>query len=181
MNCERVVNDSFTSTTSWLLLHVFVTNTARMKVSDIITPSRIEVRLSFQSKDELLRYLPEILARNGDLEDIDEVRKVIQRREGLMSTGIGQGIALPHGKSNSIHHTTAALVTLREPLDFDSLDGDPIQLAVILVGKEDQVSTHLKLLSKISRIVASDWFKHEALAAETPEQIHALLERADSL
>ncbi|MFM8473534.1 MAG: PTS sugar transporter subunit IIA [Candidatus Kapaibacterium sp.] len=152
-----------------------------MKVSDIITPSRIEVRSTIRSKEDLLNYLPEILARNGDVEDIAEVRRVILHRESLMSTGIGHGIALPHGKSKSVRHTTAALVTLAAPMDYDSLDGEPIQLAVILVGKEDQVSTHLKLLSKISRVVASDWFKHEALAAETPEQVHALLQRADSL
>jgi mannitol/fructose-specific phosphotransferase system IIA component (Ntr-type) len=162
-------------------LHVSFTNAAQMKVSDVITPSRIEVRLSLQTKDELLEYLPEILARNGDVEDIAEVRRVIRHRESLMSTGIGHGIALPHGKSNSVRTTTAALVTLAEPMEYDSLDGEPIQLAVILVGKEDHVSTHLKLLSKISRVVASDWFKHEALAAETPEQIHELLVRADSL
>ncbi|MFM2133592.1 MAG: hypothetical protein RL156_873 [Bacteroidota bacterium] len=152
-----------------------------MNVSDVITPSRIEVRLDIHSKDDLLEYLPEILARNGDVENLDEVRRVIRDRENLMSTGIGHGIALPHGKTNSVHRTTAALVTLQEPISYDSLDGEPIQLAVILVGKEDHVSTHLKLLSKISRVVASDWFKHEALAAQTPEAIHALLQRADAL
>ena len=153
----------------------------RMNISDVITPSRIEVRLSVSSKDELLHYIPEILNRNGDVLDLEDVRRVILHREQLMSTGIGHGIAFPHGKTNAVVSTTAALVTLQDPIDYDSIDGEPVQLAVLLVGKEDQVSSHLKLLSKVSRVVASDWFRHEALQASTPEEVYALLVRADTM
>ncbi len=150
-----------------------------MNISDIITPSRIELKVAIQSKDELLEYMPNILKRNGDIEDLHEVRRIIFERERLMSTGIGHGIALPHGKSNAVRKTSAALVTLANPIEYESLDGEPVQIVVILVGKEDQVSTHLKLLSKISRVVSSDSFRAAALSAERPEDVFALLERAD--
>ncbi len=150
-----------------------------MNISEIITTSRIEVNVPIHSKDELLEYMPGILKRNGDIDDIHEVRRIIFEREKLMSTGIGHGIALPHGKSNAVKQTSAALVTLAAPIDYDALDNEPVQIVVILVGKEDQVSTHLKLLSKISRVVSSESFRHEALNAKRPEDIHALLVRAD--
>ncbi len=150
-----------------------------MNISDIITPSRIEVNVPIHSKDELLEYMPGILKRNGDIDDIHEVRRIIFERENLMSTGIGHGIALPHGKTNAVKQTSAALLTLAEPLDYESLDNEPVQIVVILVGKEDQVSTHLKLLSKISRIVSSESFRNEAVHAKKPEDIHALLLRSE--
>ncbi len=150
-----------------------------MNISDIITTSRIEVNVPIRTKDELLEYLPGILLRNGDIEDVHEVRRIIFERENLMSTGIGHGIALPHGKSKAVKQTSAAMLTLAEPIDYDALDGEPVQIVVILVGKEDQVSTHLKLLSKISRIVSSDAFRSEALHAKRSEDIHELLVRED--
>ena len=150
-----------------------------MNISEIITPSRIELNLTLRTKHELLEYLPGILLRNGDTDDIHEVRRVIFERERLMSTGIGYGIALPHGKTNSVKKTTAALITLSSAIDYDSLDGLPVQIIVMLVGKEDQVSTHLKLLSKISRLISSDSFRYYALNATKPEQIHKLLVQAD--
>ena len=150
-----------------------------MNISDIITPSRIEVNVPLTSKDAVLEYMPEILLRNGDIDDIHDVRRVIFDREKLMSTGIGLGVALPHGKSNSVKNSSAALLTLANAIDYDSLDNQPVQIVVILVGKENQVSTHLKLLSKISRVVTSNAFRHAALNSSSPEQIHSLLIAAD--
>lgn len=150
-----------------------------MKISEIITPSRIRVNVPLQSKDEILESLMDILNKNGDIDDILEVRRVIFERESLMSTGIGYGIALPHGKTNAVKHTSAAMLTLAQPVDYDSLDGQPVNIAIMLVGKENQVSTHLKMLSKISRVIVSDAFRHYALEATSPEQLHRLFAEAD--
>ena len=83
-----------------------------MNISDIITPSRIEVNVPLSSKDAVLEYMPQILLRNGDIDDIHEIRRVIFDREKLMSTGIGYGVALPHGKSNAVKNSSAAMLTL---------------------------------------------------------------------
>ncbi|MBX7155995.1 MAG: PTS sugar transporter subunit IIA [Candidatus Kapaibacterium sp.] len=150
-----------------------------MNIAEMLTPSRICLQVRAETKEEVLNELIGILEKNGDLEDVQEVTRVIFEREKLMSTGIGHGIALPHGKTNAVKHTSAAMITLAQPVDYDSLDNQPVQLAIMLVGKENQVSTHLKLLSKISRIIANESFRHYAIDAENAEQIHKLFEEAD--
>jgi len=150
-----------------------------MKIAEMLTPSRISLQVRAETKEDVLEELIKILNDNGDLEDVNDVRRVIFEREKLMSTGIGHGIALPHGKTNAVKLTSVSMITLAQPVDYESLDGQPIQLAIMLVGKENQVSTHLKLLSKISRVIANESFRHYAIGAQTAEEIHQLFSEAD--
>ncbi|MBL7999220.1 MAG: PTS sugar transporter subunit IIA [Candidatus Kapabacteria bacterium] len=145
-----------------------------MNLSDILTPSRIEVQQVCASKNDVLDTLLAILEKNGDIANVDDVRKVIWERENLMSTGIGHGIALPHGKSNAVQRVSASAITLAKPVDYESLDGKPVLLAIMLIGRENEVSTHLKLLSKLSRILISDSFRFEALKATTSDDLYRL-------
>jgi mannitol/fructose-specific phosphotransferase system IIA component (Ntr-type) len=88
-----------------------------------------------------------------------------------MSTGVGKGFAIPHGRTNAVKDIIGALGKINEGIDYDSLDGNPVQLIFLLVGKDNLISTHIKLLSRISRLMNKDDFRHRLLEADTKEDI----------
>ncbi len=146
-----------------------------IKISDILDPSCIELNLQLKDKTSALEHMVEILARNGKVKDVRALETVILEREKLMSTGIGNGVALPHGKTNVVDRSMAALATLSNPIDFDALDDKPVSIILLLVGTESNVGVHLRLLSRISRMVGSEHFRSQLLAARSIEDAHALL------
>lgn len=152
-----------------------------MKVSELLTPSRILLRDTASNKEAILNRLLEILNQNGDIENLEETRSVIFNREQLMSTGIGHGVALPHGKTNFVRGTSAAMITLQQPVEYDSLDGQPVSIAIMLIGKEQSVSSHLKLLSKISRIIIGPGFHSTAMSSANSEELHKYLAQFDDV
>jgi mannitol/fructose-specific phosphotransferase system IIA component (Ntr-type) len=99
---------------------------------------------------------------------------VIVDRERLMSTGIGNGVALPHGKSDVVDESIAAVATLASPIDYDSLDDKPVSIIILLVGPEGSVGLHLRLLSRISRMVGSEQFRSSLLTAKSAADVLAL-------
>jgi len=111
------------------------------------------------------------LEHAGLLAKPEEARKAVMEREKIMSTGIGKGFALPHGKTNHINETVGAFLTLAHPIDFNSLDQQPVSIVFMLIGRENTVGTHLRLLSRISRLMNSDSFRENILKSKTPEQI----------
>jgi fructose-specific phosphotransferase system IIA component len=142
-----------------------------LKITDILAPSCVHLDMDARDKTELLTKLVDVVVSTGGVKDRDTLLKVILDREKLMSTGIGYGVALPHGKSNVVERSVAALATLREPIDFDALDDKPVNIVLLLVGTEDNVGAHLRLLSRISRMVGSEQFRTNLLAAHSVEDV----------
>jgi fructose-specific phosphotransferase system IIA component len=146
-----------------------------LKITDILDRQTVILDLDVNDKDEALRRMIDVLAAFGKVSDVEQLRRVIIEREKLMSTGIGHGVALPHGKTNVVETSLAALATLRAPIDFDSLDDKPVSIIIMLVGTEGNVGVHLRLLSRISRMVGSDAFRSSLLAAKSVDDVLALL------
>lgn len=146
-----------------------------LKISDILERSAIMLGLDVKDKTEALGHLVEALSASGKVRDTDQLRRVILEREKLMSTGIGNGVALPHGKTNVVDTSLAAIATLKEPIDFDSLDDQPVSIIIMLVGTEGNVGMHLRLLSRISRMVGNDAFRASLLAAKSVDDVVELL------
>lgn len=146
-----------------------------LKITDILDRQAVILDLDVNDKDEALRRMIDVLAASGKVSDVEQLRRVIIEREKLMSTGIGHGVALPHGKTNVVETSLAALATLRVPIDFDSLDDKPVSIIIMLVGTEGNVGVHLRLLSRISRMVGSDAFRSSLLAAKSVDDVLALL------
>jgi len=96
-----------------------------------------------------------------------------------MSTGVGHGFAIPHGKTDAITDIVAAFAITAQPLDFDSLDDQPVRLIFMLVGNDSHVGTHLKLLSRVSRLMNSDSFRSQLLQAANPEQVLELFRQEE--
>ena len=145
-----------------------------MKITDIIQPSAILLNTTFATKDAALDAMIDALASGGHITKVEEARKAVFDREKIMSTGIGKGFALPHGKTNHITETVGAFMTLKEPLDFQALDQQPVTIIFMLIGRENTVGTHLRLLSRISRLMNKDSFRASITAAEKPEQVISL-------
>ncbi|MDZ4744819.1 MAG: PTS sugar transporter subunit IIA [bacterium] len=145
-----------------------------LRLSDILDPACIRLGMEANDKTQALSALVDVLANSERVRDLTEVRRVILEREKLMSTGIGLGIALPHGKTNGVDSSVAALATLKSPIDFDSIDDKPVSIILMLVGTEGNVGMHLRLLSRISRMIGSDAFRTSLANATTAEAVMEL-------
>ena len=141
-----------------------------MKITDILQPSAILLNTTFATKDAALDAMIDALASGGHITKVEEARKAVFDREKIMSTGIGKGFDL---KTNHITETVGAFMTLKEPLDFQALDQQPVTIIFMLIGRENTVGTHLRLLSRISRLMNKDSFRDSISAAEKPEQVIA--------
>jgi len=142
-----------------------------MKISDILSPDVVEVNLEVTDKDDSIRKIIEISARTGKIIDINKVTDTIFEREKLVSTGVGKGFAIPHGKTDAISDIVAAFVITKNPIDFDSIDGEPVRFIFLLIGKETLLNTHIKLLSRISRLMNKEEYRDRLLDAKDKEEV----------
>ncbi|HYW08143.1 MAG TPA: PTS sugar transporter subunit IIA [Longimicrobium sp.] len=151
-----------------------------MLLTELLTADRIRVPLLGTSKDELLTELVDVLVRAGAVGDAEQVLRSVRAREEVLSTGIGSGVAIPHGKSNAVPQLVMAAGVAPEPVDFDALDGRPVNLVFLLVGPEAAAGAHVKALSRISRMVRRDALRERLGTARTPADFMAVLDEAES-
>jgi fructose-specific phosphotransferase system IIA component len=124
------------------------------------------------SKKELINALVDTLKDKVESsEQLENIRKAVFVREEIMSTGVGKGLAIPHAKTQAVSENHAAFALLKEPLDFESIDDEPVRLVFLLVGPESKNSQHIKLLSRISRLMNSGSFREKILACKGSEDI----------
>ena len=142
-----------------------------MKISDILNPDVIEVNLDVKDKEDSLKKIIALASNSKKILDINKVSETIMEREKLVSTGVGKGFAIPHGKTDAISDIVAAFAITKAPIDFDSIDGEPVRFIFLLVGKETLLNTHIKLLSRISRLMNKDEFRAKLLGAKTKEEV----------
>lgn len=138
-----------------------------MKISDVLSVDTIRLNLHVENKNDLIEQMILLAGKSGNIIDIEEVRNEVFDREKIMTTGVGKGIALPHAKTNAIRSTTAALGILAEAVDYDSLDDKEVNIALLLLGMEGQIGEHLRLLSKISRLMGNEFFRTELLNSKS--------------
>ncbi len=142
-----------------------------MKISDLLDTTNVIPDLSADSKEEAINNLVDTLGSRLQENTISEVRKAVMERESIMSTGVGKGLAIPHGKCRHLSETYAAFGKLRKPVDYDSIDGEPVVILFLLVGPESQNSVHIKMLSRISRLLNSSSFREKLLKSNESEKI----------
>ncbi len=130
----------------------------RVLLSDLLTPERVKVPLVSRSKDDVLRELVELAMPSASDDARNRTVAAVLEREALLSTGIGCGIAIPHGRTNEVEQVilTAGLAT--DAIDFDALDGRPVSLFFLLLGPASAAGAHVRALGRISRIL-----RHEAV------------------
>lgn len=149
-------------------------------LTDLLTSIRVKVPLEAGAKDEVLRELVGVLMGAGCVGDPAEVLRVVQQREQVLSTGIGHGVALPHGKSDACRELVIAAGVTREPVEFDALDAEPVRLIFLLVGPENNAGAHIKALSRISRLVRQPELRDRLMEAESEATFMEVLREAEA-
>lgn len=142
-----------------------------MKVSELLKPEFIISDLKGETKEEIINELIDLFKDDPRIEDIEKVRSAVLDREKVMSTGVGKGFAIPHGKTNAVNEIIGAFGKIKDGIDYDALDGNPVNLVFLLVGKDNLISTHIKLLSRISRLMNKDDFRHRLMEADNADEI----------
>ena len=123
-----------------------------MRISDILNEQMVVTDLKGNSKDDIINALVDLIGSSSRVIDREKVRQAIFEREKLMSTGVGNGFAIPHGKTDAVSDIVAAFAVTSEPIDYQSLDEKPVRLVFLLVGKDNMVGPHIKLLSRMYRL-----------------------------
>jgi PTS system nitrogen regulatory IIA component len=151
----------------------------RMNLLDILSLESTIVDLKGESKEDIIAELVNSLVVGDSITDRDQVLQAVLDREKIMSTGIGDGIAIPHGKSAAVTKLVAAMGTQRRGVDFDALDGEPAFVFFLLVSPANVSGPHIKALARISRLLKNDAFKKKLIEANSAEEIIATIEAAE--
>ena len=143
-----------------------------MNVAEVWKRERIAENLSAKTKEEALAKLTDLLFESGALSDKDAFLKDVLEREAVSTTGIGNGIAIPHGKSANVKETTVAIGRLENEVEWESVDDKPVKLIVLLaVNEEDKTGVHVKLLSGMARKLAAEQICKRLLDAKDADEI----------
>jgi mannitol/fructose-specific phosphotransferase system IIA component (Ntr-type) len=149
-------------------------------LSDLLSSVRVKVPLEATTKEAALRELVAVLADDQAIANSDDVLRVVRDRERILSTGIGHGVALPHGKSDACPDLSIAAGVTREPIEFDALDQAPVQLIFLLVGPESAAGPHIKALSRISRLVRQPELRQRLMAVQDSQAFLDILREAEN-
>jgi PTS system nitrogen regulatory IIA component len=150
-----------------------------MKITEILTPEMVIPELSGGTKNEVLSELAQRLCSAHREIAFDRLLAVLNERERLGSTAIGDGIAIPHGKIRGITQILGAFGRSTRGLDFDSLDGNPTHLFFLLIAPEESTSLHLKALARVSRLFKDGSFRQHLLEAPDEVELYRLLKEED--
>ncbi len=150
-----------------------------MKLCNLLSPNLIIPELTGKTKDEIINELVDLFNGDPRVTDLNSVREAVHEREKIMSTGVGKGFAIPHAKSDGVTEIIAAFGRTSHPVDFNALDMQPVNLIFLLIGKENLVGPHIKLLSRISRMMNKDEFRDNLSKAATVEEICKIFEEEE--
>ena len=151
-----------------------------MKITDFLDPSAICLELKSSSKQDVLTELCALLQASGKITDPEPVLEALMTRERLGSTGIGQGIAIPHGKTAGTDGIVAALGVSKRGINFESLDGAPVHLVFMLVAPKSSAGEHLKALARISGLLKDKFFRQALREARSVEDVQKVISEDDS-
>ena len=152
-----------------------------MKILDFLSEDCVLCGLDGKTKKEVIKELVEILAKKKLVKDVDKTVDAIMKRENTGSTGIGQGVAIPHAKNESVPKTVATLGISRAGVDFDSLDGEPAYIIFLMVAPSESVGEHLQAIAKISRLLKDKFFRQSLKDASSAHEIIKIIKEEDEL
>jgi PTS system fructose-specific IIC component len=141
-----------------------------MDLSKLINIDRVALNVNISSKEELINFLLGLANKSGQIENIESLKNEILKRESVMSTGIGRGIAIPHAKSKFVKGIIGAVCVLKNPIDYDSIDNEKVQLCFLILGNESSIGEHLRILSKISRIMENDDLRQKLINSSSKQE-----------
>ncbi|MGD1275873.1 MAG: PTS sugar transporter subunit IIA [Tepidisphaeraceae bacterium] len=153
-----------------------------MRLTDTLKPQNILVPLLAETKNEAISELVSLLAKNGEIQDAKAVLDAVLEREMTRTTGIGNGLAIPHGKTSGTAQLVMAIGKAASPIDFQSIDGRPVSVVWLLASPPDKTGPHIHALARISRLMTIDKFRAALNQATTPQEIYdAIVQQENAL
>lgn len=150
------------------------------ELSTILHLGLIKVPLEGTTKREAIDELCNLLCSTDVIGDPDNFRRTVWDREGQRSTGIGEGLAIPHGKCAGVREITMAIGLPQEPIEFDSIDGRPVKMIVLLASPANRIADHIQALGRISKFMADPVIRERAFDSPNAESLYELLAGLDS-
>ena len=152
-----------------------------MKITEFLSKKAIITDIQSVKKEDVIKELVETMAESGDIEkrDRNKIIDALMSRESLGSTAIGQGVAIPHAKSECVEKLVAAFGLSKKGIDFDSLDGEPAYIFFLLLAPQDSAGPHLKALARISRLLKDKYFRDSLRNCEDDKAILKIIDQED--
>jgi fructose-specific phosphotransferase system IIA component len=150
-----------------------------MKLCDLLNESVVEVNLEAKDKNDLLTRLVDIAASSNLVQDPAAGLHAVEERERIMTTGIGHGVAIPHGKTDAVKDLVAAFAVVKDGIDFGSLDGQPVRLAFLLLGPKEPSGPHIRMLSRISRLMNREDLRNRLVNTQSSAEVLSLFNEAE--
>jgi fructose-specific phosphotransferase system IIA component len=147
-----------------------------MKLTDILSPGSVKMPLEATEKTDVIKELVDLLGAQGLVEDTPELLRCVLERERTRSTGIGHGLAVPHGKCAAVSKLLMAVGKPATPIDFDSKDGEPVSFVVLLASPPDQTGPHIQALARVSRLMLMESFRTALDSAASAADIYHIIE-----
>ncbi len=151
-----------------------------MRLTEILKPSNIKVPLVAKTKSEAIGELVQLLADTGDITDAKKVLDAVLEREATRTTGIGNGLAIPHGKCSGTKDLVMAIGKAATPIDFQAIDGRPVTIIWMLASPPDKTGPHIHALARISRLMTIDKFRHAMMQVKTAQEAFDLIVAQES-
>jgi len=152
-----------------------------VKITDHLSKDLICLDLKSNSKDEVLKELSGLIGESESITDEAQTYKALNEREKLGSTGIGKNVAIPHAKTDSAERLTIAFGVSRKGIDFESLDGENVNIFFVFASPLRDSQIYLKVLARISRLIRNEEFRNRLLSVKTPEEIIECIDREESI
>lgn len=150
-----------------------------MNITDYLSKNTVKVSLESASKKEALAELVDLLQKDGKIADPTQAVEVLMERESLGTTGIGQGIAIPHAKIDSLNDVCAALGISKRGINFDSLDGEPVYIVFMFLAPSSSSGKHLKLLAKASQLLKDKYFREPLKEMSSADEIISAIKQEE--
>ena len=150
-----------------------------MKITDLLSEKSILLGAQVSSKPQAIEQAVQLMQKNGNVQDAQAFTQAVLAREAQSSTGVGEGIAIPHAKTSAITAAGLAAMTVPAGVEYDSLDGAPVDLLFLIAAPENGENTHLEILSRLSTLLMDENFHRDLLAAKTAQEFMQIIDRAE--
>lgn len=152
-----------------------------VKIKDYMSEDLIDLNLKSKTKQEVLNELSKLMSKSVNIQDKDTIKRALMEREELGSTGIGKGIAIPHAKTNTASKLTIAFGISENKIEFDSLDGEGVNIFFVFASPIEDSQVYLKVLARISRLIRSEEFRKKLLGCRTPEEVISYISEEEAI
>ena len=150
-----------------------------MKITDLLSIDSIEIGSSYKDKDELLKNAVKLMCRSGIINNEKEYLNSVLKREKESTTGVGNGIAIPHGRCKTVDKAGLAAIVLNKPVEYEALDNKPVELLFLIAAPEDKGNVHLEILSKLAMMLMDQEFTFKLKNSRTAEEFIRVIDEAE--